>query len=185
VGDWCLMAGGSWLGNGDVPARLSAWCLNTLGWIKPTTVKPTTSASGTRYSLPSLEKDAKACLRVWKGGLAGPEYFLLENRQQVGRDAQLPGHGLALWHIDERQADNTNPIAYRVGLVQADGKRDLELTANDGDAADLFPGTKRVTSVSDKSGAAPSTRANDGTATGIRLSRIIESSGRVGVTVKV
>jgi len=122
---------------------------------------------------------------VWKGGTAGPEYFLLENRQQAGRDAQLPGHGLALWHIDERQSDNTNPIAYRVGLVQADGRRDLELNANDGEAADLFPGSKKVTSVSDKSGTAPSTRANDGTATGIRLSRISESNGKVSVTVKV
>ena len=185
VGDWCLMAGGSWLGSGDEPARLSAWCLNTLGWIKPTTVKPSATKSGTRYSLPSLEQDAKACLRVWKGGTVGPEYFLLENRQQAGRDAQLPGHGLALWHIDERQADNTNPIAYRVGLVQADGKRDLELNANDGEAADLFPGANRVTSVADKTGLAPSTRSNDGTAAGISLSKITEKAGVVGVTVKI
>jgi immune inhibitor A len=185
VGDWCLMAGGSWLGDGHVPARLSAWCLSSLGWITPTNVKPSTGKTGTRYSLDSLEKDKKACLRVWKGGAAGPEYFLLENRQQAGRDAQLPGKGLALWHIDERQADNTNPIAYRVGLVQADGRRDLELNANDGDAGDLFPGSKKVKTVNDKTGIAPSTRAHDGSATGVALSRISEAKGLVGVTVKV
>ncbi len=185
VGDWCLMAGGSWLGEGDTPARLSAWCLDSMGWITPTTVKPSTAKTGTRYSLGPLEADSKACLRVWKGGTVGPEYLLLENRQQTGRDAQLPGHGLAVWHIDERQADNTNPIAYRVGLVQADGKRDLELNANDGDDADLFPGSKKVTSVNDKTGLAPTTRALDGTATGIGLTRITEKAGKVSVTVKV
>ena len=185
VGDWCLMAGGSWLGDGHMPARLSAWCLSTLGWSTPQVVKPSTTKTGTRYALGTLDKDKTACLRVWKGGTFGPEYFLIENRQQAGRDAQLPGHGLALWHIDERQADNTNPIAYRVGLVQADGKRDLELNANDGDAADLFPGSKRKLSVNDKNGLPPTTRANDGATTGIALSRIAESGGIVRVTVKV
>jgi immune inhibitor A len=161
VGDWCLMAGGSWLGEGEQPARLSAWCLQTLGWIKPTVVKPTIvagSSSGASLTLASLEQDAKACLRANVGSATSPEYFLLENRQQMGRDALLPGHGLALWHIDERQADNTNPLAFRVGLVQADGKRDLELNVNDGEAADLFPGPLRVTSVGDKSLAAPNRR---------------------------
>ncbi len=186
LGDWCLMAGGSWLGDGLKPARLSAWCLSSLGWVTPKSVKPAATKAGTtRFKLPTLEKDKTACLRVWKGGVAGPEYFLVENRQQAGRDAQLPGHGMALWHIDERQADNTNPIAYRVGLVQADGKRDLELNANDGDSADLFPGSKRVTTVNDKTGLAPTTRANDSTATGIALTRISETKGVVSVTVKV
>jgi immune inhibitor A len=193
VGDWCLMAGGSWLGDGDKPARLSAWCLERLGWISPQRVAAGAAAvpgsggrskASTRLSLAPLETDKTACVRLSKGGAAGSEYFLLENRQQTGRDAQLPGHGLALWHIDERQADNTNPIAYRVGLVQADGRRDLELNANAGDAGDLFPGSRQVTGVSDKNGLAPTTRAHDGTATGITLSRIREADGVVAVTVK-
>ena len=54
------------------------------------------------------------------------EYFLLENRQKT-RDAALPGHGLAIWHIDDTQSSNDNPLAYKVALVQADGRRDLEL----------------------------------------------------------
>ena len=31
IGNWCLMAGGSWNGDGDVPARMSAWCLSNAG----------------------------------------------------------------------------------------------------------------------------------------------------------
>lgn len=192
VGEWCLMAAGSWLGDGEKPARLSAWCLERLGWITPQRVPAAAlagstgkTASSTRFSLATLESDKTACLRLSKGGAASPEYFLLENRQQSGRDGLLPGHGLALWHIDERQADNTNPIAYRVGLVQADGRRDLELNANAGDDGDPFPGSKRVTSVNDRTGLAPSTRAHDGTATGIGLSRIAEKDGIVAVTVTV
>jgi immune inhibitor A len=180
VGDWCLMAGGSWLGGGDQPARLSAWCLSTLGWATPQTLR-----AGQRVTLDTLERDPSACLRLSKGGASTAEYFLLENRQQTGRDAALPGHGLALWHIDERQADNTNPIAYRVGLVQADGRRDLELNANDGDAGDLFPGERKKRSVNDRSTLAPHTRAHDGSPSGVGLSRIYERDGKVSVTVKV
>ena len=180
VGDWCLMAGGSWNGNGNVPARLSAWCLATLGWIKPRNVK-----TAQTHDLATLASNAKDCLRVWTGGKPSPEYFLLENRQKAGRDAQLPGSGLAVWHIDERQSDNTNPITYRVGLVQADGKRELELNRNDGDAGDLFPGALGVNKVNDTTGIAPTTRANDGSATGVALSGIKEMNGLVRLRVKV
>lgn len=180
VGDWCLMAGGSWGGGGDVPARLSAWCLAKLGWITPRNVKVTAN-----YKIDTLVNDKTDCLRVWTRGQSGPEYFLLENRQQAGRDAALPGSGLAVWHIDERQSDNTNALAYRVGLVQADGRRDLELNRNDGDAADLFPGANGVTAVRDTGAFAPSLRAQDGAPTGVALTAIKTKSGKVSFRVKV
>jgi immune inhibitor A len=182
IGDWCLMSGGSWNGGGDVPSRLSAWCLATLGWIKPTVV---TSSTATALKLDTLANDPAACYRLWTGGAKNPEYFLIENRQKKGRDAGLPGSGLAVWHIDETQSDNTNPIAYRVGLVQADGKRDLELNRNSGDPADVFPGAKRKTSLNDRGAAQPTTRANDGSATKVKLSTIKSSKGLVSLKVKV
>ena len=33
LGNWCLMAGGSWNGNGDIPAHPSAWCKVGQGWV--------------------------------------------------------------------------------------------------------------------------------------------------------
>ena len=33
IGNWCLMAGGSWNGGGDVPAHPSAWCKANQGWV--------------------------------------------------------------------------------------------------------------------------------------------------------
>jgi immune inhibitor A len=180
IGDWCLMAGGSWNGSGNVPSRLSAWCLSTLGWVTPRNVKRTAN-----YMLDTLENKKTQCLRVWTKGQTSTEYFLVENRQQDGRDAGLPGHGLAVWHIDERQSDNTNPIAYRVGLVQADGRRDLELNRNGGDGGDAFPGTGKITRVDDGGAFAPSLRSNDGFTTGLALSSIKETGGVVSVRVKV
>jgi len=107
---------------------------------------------------------------------------MLENRQAKGRDAALPGSGLAVWHIDEARSDNTNPLAYRVGLMQADGKRDLELAKNGGDAADLFPGSLKKTSFNDKT--TPSSRAHDGSSTGVSLSGVSVANGQVKFTVK-
>ena len=33
IGNWCLMASGSWGGGGDVPAHPSAWCKANQGWV--------------------------------------------------------------------------------------------------------------------------------------------------------
>jgi immune inhibitor A len=41
IGNWCLMAGGSWnqvSRGGDRPAHLSAWCKYKLGWVQPTVI---------------------------------------------------------------------------------------------------------------------------------------------------
>jgi immune inhibitor A len=179
IGDWCLMAGGSWNGNGATPARLSAWCLERLQWIKPTKI----TAAGT-LTLDTLANKKTECYRVALGPVARNEYILIENRQKAGRDAALPGHGLAVWHIDDTQSNNDNPLAYKVALVQADGRRDLELLKNDGDSADVFPGSQGVTSVSGSSAAHPHLRANSGAASSVSLTAISETARKVKVKVK-
>lgn len=177
VGNWCLMGGGSWGGGGDKPTRMSCWCLSKLGWVKPQKVTGTKT-----LTIPTLATDPTACYRLSIGGPTGPEYFLLENRQKTGMDAALPGKGLAVWHVDERQSGNTNPLSYLVGLVQADGKKDLEMNRNRGDAGDLFPGSAGVTAISDTTN--PSTRANNGSATGIKLSGIAQTGSNIKLKVK-
>jgi immune inhibitor A len=177
VGNWCLMGGGSWGGGGNKPVRMSCWCLAKLGWIKPQKITGTKT-----LTIPTLATDPTACYRLWTKGAAGPEYFLIENRQTTGMDSALPGKGLALWHVDERQSANTNPLNYLVGLVQADGKRDLERNTNRGDAGDVFPGSARVTSATDST--TPSTRANDGSKTGVRLSAITQVGDQIKLRVK-
>ena len=94
----------------------------------------------------------------------------------------LPGSGLAVWHIDEARSDNTNPLAYKVGLMQADGKRDLELAKNNGDDGDLFPGSSKRTSFNDKT--TPSSRAHDDSSTNVSLSGISDANGNLNFRVK-
>jgi immune inhibitor A len=135
IGNWCLMAGGSWTGNGDVPAHPSAWCKANQQWV--TVQNVTTNGSVNVADV----KDAHTVYRLWKDGAAGQEYFLVENRQRNRYDAQLPGDGLLIWHVDEAIASNTNETHYKVALMQADAKEDLEHNVNRGDDGDPYPGS--------------------------------------------
>ncbi len=77
------------------------------------------------------------------------EYFMLENREQTGRDANLPSAGLAIWHVDLTKDDNTQQqgtatMHYMVSLVQADGQRHLEKNDLFADGQDLYAGAGAV-----------------------------------------
>lgn len=138
IGDWCLMAYGSWGGGGDRPCHPSAWCKVAQGW-----VDLTTENDPRHISLGPVQK-TKDIRRVWKGGDQGSrEYFLLENRQRVGNDESIPGSGLLVWHVDDSKGDNKDRNHRWVDLIQADGRRDMNQAdknqCNRGDATDPFP----------------------------------------------
>jgi immune inhibitor A len=135
IGNWCLMAGGSWGGGGDTPVHPSAWCKANQGWV----TVDNRNVNGA-LSVPDV-KTSNTVHRLWRDGAAGNEYFLIENRQKTGFDVSLPAGGLLIWHVDEAQSGNTDENHYKVALVQADGKRDMERNTNRGDAGDPFPGT--------------------------------------------
>lgn len=106
IGDYCIMAGGSWNGdNGNSPAHMSAWCKKTLGWVTPTQL----TTIGTK-TLPSIENNSAAMYLLRDAAFPSNEYFLVENRQGVGFDAALPGtyRGMLIWHISEDQVDNSS-----------------------------------------------------------------------------
>jgi immune inhibitor A len=135
IGNWCLMAGGSWGGGGDTPAHPSAWCKANQGWVTVDNRK----VNGT-LGAPDV-KTSNTVYRLWKDGTVGGEYFLLENRQKTGFDVSLPAAGLLIWHVDEAQSGNTDENHYKVALMQADGKREMEHNVNRGDPGDPYPGT--------------------------------------------
>jgi immune inhibitor A len=177
VGNWCLMGGGSWNGGGDIPAHPSAWCKVQQGWATVTNV----TSSGT-----VVFQDVKASRnvhRLWKDGTGGPEYFLLENRQRTAYDSGLPGDGLLVWHIDENQPGNTDENHYKVGLVQADNKKDLELAHNRGDAGDPYPGTSNNTSFT--SASTPNSKSFAGADTCVSVSAISASGPTMSANVSV
>jgi subtilisin-like proprotein convertase family protein len=70
------------------------------------------------------------------------EYFVIENRSKMGLDRALPSSGLAVYHCDilgsNELQEGSATKHYQCALLQADGRRDLEMNANQGDGADLF-----------------------------------------------
>ena len=165
LGNWCLMAAGSWGFDGSqhYPSHMSAWAKSKMGWLQPQTI-----LSGT-YGLPRVE-DTPTIFKVDSGYPPG-EYLLIENRAAWGFDAQLPTEGLAVWHVDETKgsfgANNPNTDEgypgqsgwpnngkhYRIALLQADNDYDLEKDNNRGDSGDLYHagGVSSVTNTSSPS----------------------------------
>lgn len=177
VGNWCLMSGGSWGLNGERPVHPSAWCKITQGWATP--VVQTTNATVT---IPDV-KTSGTVYRLWKDGAGGNEYFLVENRQQTGYDASLPGEGLLVWHIDEAIATNTNEDHPKVALEQADGQRHLESGSNRGDAGDPFPGSSNTASFTATS--TPNSKSYAGSDTCVSITGIPASSASMTVEIGV
>jgi immune inhibitor A len=141
LGQWCLMAGGSWNGNGEVPAHPSAWCKAAQGWV--TVVN---QASNGVVDLPDV-KDGRVVHRLWKNGMSGREYFLVENRQRTRYDRGIPGDGLLVFHVDESIETNSDETHPKVRLLQADGLRELERGSSRGDGGDAYPGDTKNTAL--------------------------------------
>eukprot|EP00884_Botryococcus_braunii_P021405 jgi/Botrbrau1/7949/Bobra.9_2s0107.1 len=147
LGDWCLMAGGSWNGRrtrqpaGAVPAEPNAWCKANQGWVQ---------VQELQKSGPVTIDDVKKTRTVYKIQLTPYEYILLENRQLTGYDASLPGPGLMVYLVDERIQDEDDEWHPKVMLIQADGRNSLQYppdATGGGDAGDPFPGSTQKTSL--------------------------------------
>jgi immune inhibitor A len=177
IGNWCLMAAGSWGGHGDRPVHPSAWCKAGQGWVTVSNRRANTTVTVKDV------KDSHKVLRLWRNGAASKEYFLVENRQRTGFDGELPGQGLLIWHIDDTTPDNENENHYKVALVQADNQRDLENAANRGDAADAYPGTRQNTTFDANS--APNSNAYSGLATSVAVTNIPASSAAMAIKIRV
>ena len=181
LGNWCLMAGGSWNGMGDLPAHPSAWCKAEQAWV--TVVNHTSAAT---LSIPDV-KDSHTVHRLWKHGVQGNEYFLLENRQRRNFDRGLPGDGMLVYHVDNAVSTNADERHPKVGLLQADGAEHLNTAANRGDPGDPFPGTSRNRTINATS--RPNTRAYGGLATEVSITDISDSASvmtaRIAVRSKV
>jgi M6 family metalloprotease-like protein len=110
------------------------------------------------------------------------EYFIIENRQQTGRDQALRASGLAIWHVDEFGNNDNQAMTptshYECSLEQADGEFDFErLEPNQpfGDANDLFHGGGNTRFGDDTN---PNSRWWDGTPSGLNIT-IISDNGSI------
>ncbi|MGR7026255.1 M6 family metalloprotease domain-containing protein [Geodermatophilus sp. URMC 62] len=170
VGHYCLMCFG---GSNVNPVQVSAYLKQASGWAS--SVTPLTP--GTTSTLEAGTNDFLVHRRN------ATEYFVLENRQQVGRDRSLPDAGLVIWHVDELGDNSFEQMTpaqhYECSLEQADGRFDLEHRSNAGDASDLY-GAPYATAFGNAT--TPDSRWWDGDASGLEIESISAPGPKMTVT---
>jgi immune inhibitor A len=180
-GYWSLMSYGAWGAGGNTPwspSHPDAWCLNEADFVTPLVV--TTNMYDVR--IPPVV-DTPAVFKVWRNGTDRDTCFYLENRQQKGFDTPLPGHGLAIWHIDpywgnmwdvvDLEEDSTFHLDSGFGYRPDPHVYHQEM----GDTSDLLPGIWNR--VAFDSATKPSSRDRSNRSTGICIRNIRESGDTI------
>ena len=106
--EWDLMDGGCFSDDGWCPPNLSIYERELMCWQSPVDLTTATTVT----AMPPFNEGGLA-YRVLNDAYRS-EYYLLENRQQIGWDLMLPGHGLLVAHVDND--------ASRLGYVNNDPK---------------------------------------------------------------
>lgn len=142
---WDLMDQGSYNGDGYLPSGFTSYERWFAGWLEPIVLSETTTVS----NMADLQNGGESYIIYNKGYIN--EYFLLENRQQTGWDAQIPGAGLLILHVDYDENDwemnepNNDPNHQRMTWIPADNEyQSFEIDDQvyfdfDGAANDPFP----------------------------------------------
>ena len=82
------------------PSGISSWTKLRLNWIDPDKIALVKAGHTATVNLdPLLSQNASTY--VIRIPITDKTYYLVENRQKIGYDAQLPGCGLLIWHVDE------------------------------------------------------------------------------------
>jgi M6 family metalloprotease-like protein len=188
VGNWCLMASGSWGGDGgspERPAQMSAYCKELLGFTVPEVV-----TSSQALTIPQAETNAFA-YKIWMDGSKADEYMLIENRQKTGFDANLPGSGLLIYHVDKNLADiwpasnkiNVTNTHLGVKVYEADGSEQMAGGMNRGNNGDPYPGFFNNTSLTGST--TPNSKLWNTSSSGVEITGISASSATMTATATV
>lgn len=94
MGSWTIMDIGVYNDDSFCPAGFTSFEKMSCGWIEPIVLNNDTIVN----KMKPLASGGEAYLLQNEGWQN--EYYLLENRQQIGWDAFLPGRGLLILHID-------------------------------------------------------------------------------------
>jgi len=187
LGMFSLMASGSWGGNsGDSPVHVDGFLKSWLGWADVTTM----TAPGNQTASLAAANGSNDVLRVNVPGSL--EFFIVENRQQTGYDAGLPGTqgGLAVYHCDgailtdynirRYNQVNQNPTDFGIALEEADGATDLLNSNNQGEDDDLF---RSGNNTAFNASSTPNTNLKTGAASNVALSNISASASPMTLSV--
>ena len=147
-----------------------------LDWLTPTVV--TSSLSQFPQQNSADYPEAVALAGGYTGSTAFSEYFMVQNRQKVNNDKNLPGSGLVVWHVDSRlngggtdyQYDNSFTAHKLLRLMEADGLEEIEAGAN-ADAGDFYGAGKEFTPSS-----TPNSSFYNGSNSQVRVNSIVATN---------
>jgi hypothetical protein len=166
-GEWDVMSGGSYLNDSRTPAGFSIWERYRLGFAEPEQI--TEKRAG--YTLEPVNTSNKG---YWIQSPNENEFFMIENRQQTGWDAYLPGHGMLVTRVEydeDRWWENTiNIYSYHMlyQLLRAGN-------SSESSDSDPFPGTNGVTSLNNLT--TPSLKTWSGLDCEFGIANIAENDG--------
>ena len=136
MGPWDLMDQGSYNGDGYRPAGYTSYEKMVCGWQEPIVLSTSTEVNGMK----PLSEGGNSYI-IYNDNFID-EYYLLENRQRTGWDADLYAQGMLILHVDydpyawEQNIVNNEPSHQRCTIIHADNSdgwsyRDLK--------GDLYP----------------------------------------------
>lgn len=159
--DWNIMDGGSYNADGHCPPNYDPWEKEFFGWLTPINLGNT----GQNLTLYANGTENQQTYQInASGSYVGPTTsglrYYIENRQAVGWDAPLTGHGLLIWKVNFRESawtdnapNNTNTSGSPLyTVVSATGTAIGWDGDNDNCPKNTFPGTGKKTSWSGVSG---------------------------------
>lgn len=144
-GDWDVMGSGVWgFEHSSRPSGMSAWSRARLGWMTPQLLEGDHLAHRMQSSY-----DRRTVVKLPIADTPLHEHFLVERRTRTGFDADAPGDGLLVWHVDDSISPGDASAHPRVELVAADGR-------GNGDVGDLLGDGGSMNDAT-----SPGTRAHD------------------------
>ena len=159
--DWDIMDGGSYNGDGHCPPNYDPWEKDFFGWLTPINLgnegqNVTLYANGTANQQTYQINASGTYVGPTTSGLR----YYIENRQAVGWDAPLTGHGMLIWKVNfnetawtDNAPNNSNTSgAPLYTIVSATGTKIGWDGSTDNCPKNPFPGSGNKTSWSGVSG---------------------------------
>jgi len=171
---WDLMGSGNWNNDNKTPAHHNPYTKTVVyGWASSTVLVP-----GSGITLNNSTQFSNSFYRY--NTTTANEYFLIENKQQVGFDASVPGHGMLIYHVDGNYisvAGNAINAGSHQGMypvcASAGGNPPTSYGTVDGDGCP-FPGSSSKTTFTDAT--TPHSKSWAGANTGLPIHNITENT---------